>query len=75
MSLEFRKELFQFETVLFYHFFYSLAQNAGLCLHIKELDGVDSHHIIEASFKAFARALKESIKIDNNKIPSTKGVL
>ena len=70
-----QEKIEDFETVLFYHFFYSLAQNMGLCLHIKELSGFDSHHIIEASFKAFARALKESIKIDSNKIPSTKGVL
>lgn len=64
-----------FETVLFYHFFHSLSMNAGLCLHIKELDGVDCHHIIEASFKAFARCLNESIKIISDKIPSTKGQL
>ncbi len=64
-----------FETVLFYHFFHSLAMNAGFCLHIKVLDGFDAHHIIEASFKAFARCLAESIKIVNDKIPSTKGQL
>lgn len=64
-----------FETVLFYHFFYSLSMNAGLCLHIRQLDGLDCHHIIEASFKAFARCLAESIKIVNDKIPSTKGQL
>lgn len=64
-----------FETVLFYHFFYSLSMNAGLCLHIRQLDGIDCHHIIEASFKAFSRCLAESIKIVNDKIPSTKGQL
>lgn len=64
-----------FETVLFYHFFHSLAMNAGMCLHIKVLDGFDTHHIIEASFKAVARCLSESIKIVNDKIPSTKGQL
>lgn len=64
-----------FETVLFYHFFNTLAMNAGLCLHIKQLSGFDTHHIIEASFKAFARTLNESIKIVNDKIPSTKGQL
>lgn len=64
-----------FETVLLHHFFQSLAINAGFCLHIKMLDGFDTHHIIEATFKAFARCLKESIKIESDKIPSTKGVL
>lgn len=64
-----------FETVLFYHFFNTLSNNAGLCLHIKMLDGFDCHHIIEASFKAFAKCLGESIKIISDKIPSTKGLL
>ena len=64
-----------FETVLLHHFFNSLAMNAGLCLHIKMLDGFDTHHIIEATFKAFAKCLKKSIVISGDKIPSTKGVL
>lgn len=64
-----------FETILLYHFFNTLANNMGICLHIKMLDGFDTHHIIEASFKAFAKCLKESIKIESDKIPSTKGLL
>lgn len=64
-----------FETVLFYHFFNTLAMNASLCLHLKKLSGFDTHHIIEASFKAFARCLKHSVKITSAKIPSTKGLL
>lgn len=64
-----------FETVLLPHFFSSLAQNAGLTLHIKKLDGTDTHHIIEAAFKATARALKAAVTICGNEIPSTKGVL
>ena len=64
-----------FETVLFYHFFNTFAYNLGLCLHIKILDGYDTHHIIEASFKAVARCLAEAFKIEGDKIPSTKGVL
>lgn len=64
-----------FETVLLYHFFYSLCTNAGLCLHIKMLDGFDTHHIIEATFKAFAKCLKKAVKITGDKIPSTKGIL
>ena len=64
-----------FETVLLYHFFYTLAINSGMCLHIKMLEGIDTHHIIEATFKAFARCLKKSIEIVGDKIPSTKGIL
>jgi len=67
-----------FETVLLPHFFYSLAQNLGATIHIKVLDGYDIHHIIEAIFKSFARALKIACTIDEknkDNIPSTKGVL
>lgn len=64
-----------FETILVHHFFHSLAMNAGLCLHIKMLDGYDTHHIIEATFKAFAKCLKKSIAVVGDKIPSTKGIL
>lgn len=67
-----------FETVLLAHFFNSLSQNIGMSLHIRKLDGFDTHHIIEASFKATARALKEALRIDplkKDEIPSTKGLL
>ncbi len=67
-----------FETVLLAHFFNSFAQNSGLTLHIKKLDGTDVHHIIEATFKATAKALRQAVSIDansKNEIPSTKGVL
>jgi len=64
-----------FETILLHHFFNSLCFNMGLCLHIKMLDGYDTHHIIEASFKAFAKCLKQAIAIVGNEIPSTKGLL
>ncbi len=67
-----------FETVLLPHFYNSFAQNSLLTLHIKQLDGFDTHHIIECSFKAFARALRYAIEIDETKkeeIPSTKGIL
>ena len=64
-----------FETVLLYHFFNSLATNSGMCLHLKMLDGIDTHHIIEATFKAFAKALGDCLRVVNDLIPSTKGVL
>lgn len=67
-----------FETVILPHFFSSFAQSALMTIHIKMLDGYDTHHIIEAIFKSFARALKIAVTIDEkNKdiIPSTKGIL
>lgn len=67
-----------FETVLLPHFFNSFAQASLSTIHIKMLDGTDTHHIIEAVFKSFARALREACSIDeSNKdiIPSTKGIL
>lgn len=67
-----------FETVLLAHFFSSFAQASLSTIHIKLLDGADTHHIIEAVFKSFARALKIACSIDEsnkNLIPSTKGLL
>ena len=56
----------------------AVANNAGLTLHIRQLDGVNSHHIVEACFKAFARSLRMATEIDPRRasaIPSSKGVL
>lgn len=67
-----------FETVLLPHFFNSFAQASLSTIHIKMLDGSDTHHIIEAVFKSFARALRIACSIDETKkdiIPSTKGLL
>ena len=67
-----------FETVILPHFFSSFAQAALMTIHIKMLDGFDTHHIIEAVFKSFARALRIAVSYDVNnkdKVPSTKGVL
>lgn len=67
-----------FDTELAWEFFIAFTRRANITLHLKQLEGKNSHHIIEASFKAFARALKEAVKIDEAKkdeIPSTKGVL
>lgn len=67
-----------FETVLLPHFFNSFAQASLSTIHIKMLDGSDTHHIVEAVFKSFARALNIACSIDENTkdiIPSTKGLL
>lgn len=67
-----------FETVILPHFFASFAQAALMTIHIKMIDGYDTHHIIEAVFKSFARALRIAVSYDENnkdKVPSTKGIL
>ncbi|MEE4348845.1 MAG: imidazoleglycerol-phosphate dehydratase HisB [Pacificimonas sp.] len=68
----------EMDTELFPHFFESLAQTAGLTLHLETLYGENSHHIIESAFKAFARALRAGVEIDQRiagTVPSTKGTL
>ena len=67
-----------FDVELVEDFFISFAQNAGITLHIKQLDGRNSHHIAEGMFKAVARAMRKAVEIDEaskDEIPSTKGVL
>ncbi len=61
-----------------YHLMESFAINAGICLHLRLLAGRDPHHIVEAQFKAVARALRMAVAIDPrvaDAIPSTKGSL
>ncbi|MBQ1474616.1 MAG: imidazoleglycerol-phosphate dehydratase HisB [Ruminococcus sp.] len=67
-----------FDTELAEEFFLGFVRNASLTLHIKQLEGKNSHHIIEGTFKAFGRTMKQAVAIDDqfkNEIPSTKGVL
>ena len=67
-----------FDTELCEEFWIAFAQNAKFTLHIKQLSGRNSHHIIEGTFKSVARSLKQAAAIDTNsadEIPSTKGVL
>ena len=67
-----------YDTELVKEFFVAVANNSGLTLHIRQLDGVNSHHIVEACFKAFARALRMATEIDPRRagtVPSSKGVL
>lgn len=67
-----------FDTELTKEFFLAFVRKSNITLHIKQLSGDNSHHIIEGVFKAFARTLAQAVKIDEdfkNEIPSTKGVL
>ena len=66
------------DTELFEEFMQAFVRKAGLTVHIRMLEGKNAHHILEACFKALARALRAAVKIDDvfsDEIPSTKGVL
>ena len=68
----------EFDTELTEEFFLGFVRHAGMTLHIKQLAGTNSHHIIEGAFKSAARSLAAAVKIEEaykNEIPSTKGVL
>ena len=67
-----------FDTELCKEFWDAFARQAGLSLHIVMIDGGNSHHIIEGSFKSVARSLRKAVKIDpelKDEIPSTKGII
>jgi imidazoleglycerol-phosphate dehydratase len=67
-----------YDTQLVREFFVALVNHSEMTLHICQLDGINSHHIIEATFKAFARAMRMAVEIDPLRaetIPSSKGVL
>ena len=72
------EKLGEMDTELFKEWFQAFSQAAGITLHVENLYGDNSHHIIESCFKGLARALREALEIDKrikNKVPSTKGVL
>ncbi len=67
-----------FDTELAEEFWLAFVRNAEIALHVRKLDGKNSHHIIEGLFKSAARSLSEAVSIEaghENEIPSTKGVL
>jgi imidazoleglycerol-phosphate dehydratase len=66
-----------YHTTLTRHVFESLVATASICLHVRVLSGRDAHHVVEAQFKAVARALREAASLDPRVagVPSTKGVL
>jgi len=73
-----RPKLGEMDTELFREWFQAFAQAAGLTLHVDNLYGENNHHIIEASFKALARALRQAVTMDpraEGVVPSTKGTL
>ena len=67
-----------YDTELVREFFIAFVNNSGITLHINQLQGVNAHHIVEASFKAFSRAMRMATEIDfrrSETIPSSKGML
>ena len=67
-----------FDTELVEEFFLGFVRNCGCNLHVRQLAGTNSHHIIEGTFKAVARALRAAVAVDpalEGQVPSTKGVL
>ncbi|MBE6798566.1 MAG: imidazoleglycerol-phosphate dehydratase HisB [Ruminococcaceae bacterium] len=73
-----RAKVGDFDTELVLEFFEAFVRHADVTLHVRQLDGVNSHHIIEGTFKSFARTMKAAVAIDESakqEIPSTKGVL
>lgn len=65
----------EFDTELVREFFQAVANTALMSLHLRQLDGENSHHIIEGMFKAFGRALRQAVAVTGGALPSTKGVL
>ena len=66
-----------FETELTEEFFRAVAANAKLTAHLRLLAGTNAHHMVEACFKSFARALRQAVAVDptETSVPSTKGIL
>ena len=66
-----------YDTTLTRHIFESLTASADICLHVRVLSGRNAHHVVEAQFKAVARALCDAVAVDprSRGVPSTKGVL
>ncbi|MEC4812112.1 MAG: imidazoleglycerol-phosphate dehydratase HisB [Scytonema sp. PMC 1069.18] len=67
-----------YDTQLVREFFVALVNHSQMTLHIRQLDGINSHHIIEATFKAFARSIRMAVESDPRRagaIPSSKGIL
>ena len=67
-----------YDTELVREFFIAFVNNSGITLHINQIQGVNAHHIVEATFKAFSRAMRMATEIDSRRsetIPSSKGML
>ena len=73
-----RDKLGEMDNELFKEWFQAFSQHGGLTLHVENLYGENTHHIVESCYKGLARALRQAIEIDPRKadaVPSTKGSL
>lgn len=70
-----REYVGDFPTEMFEHWMKSFSEHAGMNLNLKIIEGDNTHHMIEASFKALAKSIKQAIQITGTELPSTKGVL
>ena len=64
-----------FDPQLAEEFWRAFAFGAGMTLHLRSISGRNGHHVIEASFKGVARALRDAVKVEGSGVPSTKGTL
>ena len=64
-----------FDTELIEEFFIAFTREARVTLHLVQLFGRNTHHIIECAFKAFARAMRKAVEVNGDALPSSKGVL
>jgi imidazoleglycerol-phosphate dehydratase len=64
-----------FDPQLAEEFWRALVTSAGITLHLRMISGRNTHHILEASFKGVARALRDAVRVDGAGVPSTKGTL
>ena len=72
------EKLGEMDTELFKEWYHAFAQSAGITLHVENIYGENSHHIIESCYKGLARALRDAVQIDSriqDIIPSTKGTI
>ena len=74
-NVSFKGFIKDIDIELFEEFFRAVALSAKITLHINAIYGKDLHHVIEAIFKAFAKALKESVSLTGQDLPSTKGII
>ncbi len=73
-----RRKVGTFDTELVEEFWTAFTRESGICLHLKQLAGKNTHHIIEGAFKAAARSLRKAVSIDRefaDEVPSSKGLL
>lgn len=70
-----REYVGDFPTEMFEHWMKSFSEHAGMNLNLKIIDGENTHHMIEASFKALAKCIKQAIAVTGTELPSTKGIL